>query len=230
MSTILDAWSWLTTAQNWLGEKGIFVQGYDGAWKPAKDSILGLAYDHLLMTVGAVGLASAYCAAAGRVAGPHAARRCGDRGGVKHLTSHSHSRDPHDPRYHVRRFRQRRRSDRGLGVHHPAHPEQHLHGHARRRPRPARGGPRPRHDAVATHLPAGTSARVAADRDRPAGGDGSGDRDTATRGARRGGRTWRTSSAPGSAPSGTAKRSRGQFWWPGSAWVRTGCWAGSSAG
>ena len=59
MSTLDDAWEYLTTVQNWLGEDGVWKQQSDGSWELTNDNILALGIDHLGMTIAAVLLATA---------------------------------------------------------------------------------------------------------------------------------------------------------------------------
>lgn len=58
MSTIGNAWEYLTTAQNWLGSDGFTRPTFDGGWRFANDSILALTVEHLYMTAAAVGIAT----------------------------------------------------------------------------------------------------------------------------------------------------------------------------
>lgn len=59
MSILLEAWAWITAAENWLGARGVLVTNPQGNLAPARDSILGLTIEHLIMTAGAVVVASA---------------------------------------------------------------------------------------------------------------------------------------------------------------------------
>lgn len=59
MSTISEAWDYLTTAVNWLGANGLTTPTFDGGWRFAQDSILALGLEHIWMSVAAVGLAVA---------------------------------------------------------------------------------------------------------------------------------------------------------------------------
>ncbi|WP_062208624.1 ABC transporter permease [Demequina oxidasica] len=58
MSTIEDAWSYLTTAQNWTGANGITTPTFDGGWTWANDSIIALGIEHMLMSIAAVTIAA----------------------------------------------------------------------------------------------------------------------------------------------------------------------------
>lgn len=57
VSTIGDAWDYLTTAQNWTGANGLTTPTYDGGWRFAQDSILALGLEHLWLSFAAVTLA-----------------------------------------------------------------------------------------------------------------------------------------------------------------------------
>lgn len=57
MSTISDAWAYLTTAVNWTGTSGITTPTFDGGWRFAQDSIIALTLEHLWMSFAAVSLA-----------------------------------------------------------------------------------------------------------------------------------------------------------------------------
>ncbi|MFN3866200.1 MAG: ABC transporter permease [Demequina sp.] len=59
MSTLSDAWTYLTTVQNWTGSSGITTPTFDGGWRFAQDSIIALTLEHLWMSVAAVVLAVA---------------------------------------------------------------------------------------------------------------------------------------------------------------------------
>lgn len=59
MSTLSEAWEYLTTAQNWMGANGITTPTFDGGWRFAQDSIIALTLEHLWMTFAAVALAVA---------------------------------------------------------------------------------------------------------------------------------------------------------------------------
>lgn len=59
MSTVADAWEYLTTASNWLGASGLTTPTFDGGWRFAQDSILALGLEHMWMSVAAVGIAVA---------------------------------------------------------------------------------------------------------------------------------------------------------------------------
>jgi osmoprotectant transport system permease protein len=58
MSNIDEAWSFLTTAQNWTGANGLTTPTFDGGWSWASDSIIALGIEHLLMSVAAVAIAA----------------------------------------------------------------------------------------------------------------------------------------------------------------------------
>ena len=57
MSTLSEAWEYLTTGQNWTGASGITTPTFDGGWRFAQDSILALTLEHLWMSFAAVALA-----------------------------------------------------------------------------------------------------------------------------------------------------------------------------
>lgn len=57
MSTLNDAWAYLTTAANWTGASGITTPTFDGGWRFARDSIIALTLEHLWMSFAAVSLA-----------------------------------------------------------------------------------------------------------------------------------------------------------------------------
>ncbi|MFW7414303.1 ABC transporter permease [Demequina sp. SO4-18] len=59
MSTLSEAWEYLTTAQNWIGANGITTATFDGGWRFAQDSIIALTLEHLWMSFAAVVLAVA---------------------------------------------------------------------------------------------------------------------------------------------------------------------------
>jgi len=59
MSTVTDAWEYLTTAANWLGANGLTTPTFDGGWRFAQDSIIALGLEHIWMSAAAVGLAVA---------------------------------------------------------------------------------------------------------------------------------------------------------------------------
>ena len=59
MSTVSEAWDYLTTAVNWLGSNGLTTPTFDGGWRFAQDSIIALGLEHIWMSVAAVGLAVA---------------------------------------------------------------------------------------------------------------------------------------------------------------------------
>ena len=59
MSTISDAWDYLTTAENWTGANGLFGTNFDGSLRFQSDSILALTLEHLYMSVAAVAIAAA---------------------------------------------------------------------------------------------------------------------------------------------------------------------------
>ncbi|WP_062135494.1 ABC transporter permease [Demequina aestuarii] len=57
MSTLSEAWTYLTTAENWTGANGITTPTFDGGWRFAQDSIIALTLEHLWMSFAAVALA-----------------------------------------------------------------------------------------------------------------------------------------------------------------------------
>lgn len=57
MSTLTEAWDYLTTWTNWTGTNGITTATFDGGWRFAQDSIIALTLEHLWMSVAAVTLA-----------------------------------------------------------------------------------------------------------------------------------------------------------------------------
>jgi len=59
VSTISDAWDYLTTAENWTGANGLFGTNFDGSLRFQSDSILALTLEHLYMSVAAVAIAAA---------------------------------------------------------------------------------------------------------------------------------------------------------------------------
>lgn len=59
MSTVSEAWEYLTTAANWLGDAGLTTPTFDGGWRFAQDSIIALGLEHIWMSAAAVGLAIA---------------------------------------------------------------------------------------------------------------------------------------------------------------------------
>ncbi|MFW2513820.1 ABC transporter permease [Demequina sp. SO4-13] len=59
MSTLSEAWEYLTTAENWTGASGITTPTFDGGWRFAQDSIIALTLEHLWMSFAAVMLAVA---------------------------------------------------------------------------------------------------------------------------------------------------------------------------
>lgn len=58
MSIWAQAWEFLTTGSNWLGENGLTRPTFGGGWRFAQDSILALLIEHLWMSVAAVALAA----------------------------------------------------------------------------------------------------------------------------------------------------------------------------
>lgn len=58
MSTIGDAWEYLTTGQNWTGTDGLTRPTFDGGWRFANDSIIALTIEHLYLTAAAVTIAT----------------------------------------------------------------------------------------------------------------------------------------------------------------------------
>lgn len=59
MSTWSEAWDYITTANNWMGDNGLTRPTFDGGWKWANDSILALTIEHLYMSAAAVMTAAA---------------------------------------------------------------------------------------------------------------------------------------------------------------------------
>lgn len=59
MSTLSEAWTYLTTADNWTGASGITTPTFDGGWRFAQDSIIALTLEHMWMSFAAVALAVA---------------------------------------------------------------------------------------------------------------------------------------------------------------------------
>ena len=59
VSTLGDAWDYLTTAESWTGANGLFSTNFDGSLRFQRDSILALALEHLYMSVAAVAIAAA---------------------------------------------------------------------------------------------------------------------------------------------------------------------------
>lgn len=59
MSTVGDAWDYLTTAQNWVGANGILGENFDGSLRFQRDSIIALTLEHLWMSFAAVTIAAA---------------------------------------------------------------------------------------------------------------------------------------------------------------------------
>ncbi|BDZ61695.1 hypothetical protein GCM10025873_14860 [Demequina sediminis] len=59
MSTLGDAWDYLTTATSWVGANGMFGENFDGSLRFQRDSILALILEHLQMSAAAVGIAAA---------------------------------------------------------------------------------------------------------------------------------------------------------------------------
>ncbi len=57
MSTVAQAWTYLTTWENWTGTQGLTRPTFDGGWRFANDSIFALAIEHMYMTGAAVGIA-----------------------------------------------------------------------------------------------------------------------------------------------------------------------------
>ena len=59
MSTVGDAWDYLTDPESWTGANGLFGTNFDGSLRFQRDSILALALEHLWMSVAAVAIAAA---------------------------------------------------------------------------------------------------------------------------------------------------------------------------
>ncbi|WP_296668029.1 ABC transporter permease [Demequina sp.] len=59
MSTVGDAWDYLTDPVSWTGENGLFGTNFDGSLRFQRDSILALTLEHLYMSAAAVGIAAA---------------------------------------------------------------------------------------------------------------------------------------------------------------------------
>jgi osmoprotectant transport system permease protein len=59
MSTVGDAWEYLTTWENWSGSDGLTRPTFDGGWRFANDSVIALGIEHLYLTAAAVGIAAA---------------------------------------------------------------------------------------------------------------------------------------------------------------------------
>ncbi|WP_082104343.1 ABC transporter permease [Demequina soli] len=59
MSTVGDAWTYLTTPESWVGANGMFARGFDGSLRFQQDSILALAIEHVYMSFAAVAIAAA---------------------------------------------------------------------------------------------------------------------------------------------------------------------------
>ncbi|WP_062069283.1 ABC transporter permease [Demequina sediminicola] len=57
MSTVSDAWDYLTTPENWTGANGLTSPTFDGGWTFARDSILALGLEHLWLSFASVTLA-----------------------------------------------------------------------------------------------------------------------------------------------------------------------------
>ncbi|WP_084106145.1 ABC transporter permease [Demequina sp. NBRC 110056] len=57
MSTVGDAWAYLTNPESWTGANGITTPTFDGGWRFAQDSIIGLTLEHLWMSFAAVSIA-----------------------------------------------------------------------------------------------------------------------------------------------------------------------------
>lgn len=58
MSIWQEAWDYVSTGTNWMGENGLTRPTFDGGWKFAHDSIVALTIEHLYMSFAAVGLAA----------------------------------------------------------------------------------------------------------------------------------------------------------------------------
>lgn len=58
MSIWEEAWAFLSTGANWIGENGLTRPTFDGGWKFAQDSIFALTIEHLYMSFAAVGIAA----------------------------------------------------------------------------------------------------------------------------------------------------------------------------
>ncbi|WP_082101445.1 ABC transporter permease [Demequina rhizosphaerae] len=59
MSTVGDAWTYLTTPESWVGANGIFGTNFDGSLRFQQDSIIALTIEHIYMSFAAVGIAAA---------------------------------------------------------------------------------------------------------------------------------------------------------------------------
>ncbi|WP_062517865.1 ABC transporter permease [Demequina gelatinilytica] len=59
MSTIGDAWDYLTDPVSWTGAHGMFGTNLDGSLRFQQDSIIALAIEHLYMSFAAVAIAAA---------------------------------------------------------------------------------------------------------------------------------------------------------------------------
>ncbi|WP_084075453.1 ABC transporter permease [Demequina sp. NBRC 110052] len=59
MSTLGDAWAYLTDPHSWLGDYGVLREVSPGEWVLPRDSILALTIEHLGMSAGAVLAAAA---------------------------------------------------------------------------------------------------------------------------------------------------------------------------
>ncbi|MFV0633151.1 ABC transporter permease [Demequina sp.] len=57
MSALSDAWAYLTDPASWTGANGITTPTFDGGWRFAQDSIIGLTLEHLWMSFAAVSIA-----------------------------------------------------------------------------------------------------------------------------------------------------------------------------
>ncbi|SEJ68633.1 ABC transporter permease [Demequina mangrovi] len=59
MSTVSDAWDYLTDPESWTGSHGMFGTNLDGSLRFQQDSIIALTLEHLYMSIAAVGIAAA---------------------------------------------------------------------------------------------------------------------------------------------------------------------------
>jgi osmoprotectant transport system permease protein len=69
MSTVTEAWEFLSSWTNWWGEQGLTRPTFDGGWRFSQDSIIALTLEHLYMSVAAVAIATALALPIGLVLG-----------------------------------------------------------------------------------------------------------------------------------------------------------------
>ncbi|WP_297084457.1 ABC transporter permease [uncultured Demequina sp.] len=69
MSTVGEAWAYLTTWENWTGANGITTPTFDGGWRFAQDSIIALTLEHIWMSFAAVAIAVAFALPVGVLLG-----------------------------------------------------------------------------------------------------------------------------------------------------------------